>query len=175
MPSLKGTSDHWSTTYLPITKEVQGCIRSCATCLPLTLTHILPLFVGRWIEWMIIFWVNTIHGNDMKWHHISHLKTSFTCSLFRIVGSACCRSSARTCSPPHPLWSARPPENRWQAMTLIRYFVKDCNERPAIRPFFQHPIKNLEQMVSLVTFKQVSIFLLNTPAIELFSRIWTTE
>ena len=37
--------------------------------------------------------------------------------------------------------------------------------------FFQHPIKNLEQMVSLVTFKQVSIFLLNTPAIELFSRI----
>ena len=43
---------------------------------------------------------------------ISDFMRWFTCNQIRIAGSACCRSSARTCSLPRPPWSGHPPENR---------------------------------------------------------------
>ena len=55
----------------------------------------------------------------------------FTCNQIRIAGSACCRSSARTCSLPRPPWSSHPPENRWRNYGQAhRFLVDDENPNP---------------------------------------------
>ena len=49
------------------------------------------------------------------------IKKSFTCNRIRIAGSACCRSSAHTCSPLRPPWSGHPPKNGEEIQDPILY------------------------------------------------------
>ena len=77
----------------------------------------------------------------------------FTCNQIRIAGSACCRSSARTCSLPRPPWSSHPPENWWRNYGQAhRFFVDDENPKPAFNDrLWSHLTRWTSKIFSIAT------------------------